>query len=147
MFLQSVIRFYKSLVEDKDFRSQLETASNPEECRKIMQEAGHDFTQEEFETATAQILDKNGLRDLDHSFSELSEEELELAFGGFWSSYWGWRQHPPYPRQRQPYAICKEEPVTEEPVIETTTEIQSTEPPIIPPIDAQPLYGVVIEPL
>ena len=85
MFLESVMRFYKSLVKDKDFRNQLETASNPEECSQIMQEAGYDFTQEEFETATAQILEKNALRDLDDSFSELSEEELELAWGGVWS--------------------------------------------------------------
>ncbi len=87
MFLEGVIRFYKSLVEDKDFRSQLETASNSEECRKIMQEAGHDFTQEEFETATVEIIEKKGLRDLDDSLSKLSEEELELAFGGI-SYYW-----------------------------------------------------------
>ena len=75
MILESVIRFYKSLVNDKNFKSQLENASNPEEFRKIIQEAGYDFTQEEFETATAQILEKNGL-------SELSEEDLELVFGG-----------------------------------------------------------------
>ena len=91
MFLESVIRFYKRLVKDQDFRSQLETAASPEECRKMMQEAGYDFTQEEFETATAQILEKKGLRDLDDSFSELSEQELELAFGGFAKSYWGWK--------------------------------------------------------
>ena len=42
---------------------------------KIIQEAGYDFTQEELETATAEILEKNSL-------SELSEEELELVFGG-----------------------------------------------------------------
>ena len=126
MFLESVTRFYKSLVKDKDFRSQLETASNPEECRKMMQEAGYDFTQEEFETATAQILEKNGLRDLDDSFSELSEQELELAFGGVWSSYWGWwRKRPPR----------YEKPPTEEPPI------------IKPPIDIQPMYGVVIQPI
>ncbi|MGK7892993.1 MAG: Nif11-like leader peptide family natural product precursor [Xenococcus sp. (in: cyanobacteria)] len=75
MILESVIRFYKSLIKDENFRSQLKNASNPEEYRKIMQEAGYDFTQEELETATAQILDKDGL-------SELSEEDLELVFGG-----------------------------------------------------------------
>ena len=91
MFLESVIRFYKRLVKDQDFRSQLETAASPEECRKMMQEAGYDFTQEEFETATVQILEENKLRDLDDSFSELSEQELELAFGGMWSSYWDGR--------------------------------------------------------
>ncbi len=90
MFLESVIRFYKRLVKDQDFRSQLETAASPEECRKMMQEAGYEFTQEEFETATVQILEENKLRDLDDSFSELSEQELELAVGGVWSSYLGW---------------------------------------------------------
>ena len=34
MILESVIRFYKSLVNDKNFKSQLENASNPEEFRK-----------------------------------------------------------------------------------------------------------------
>ena len=115
MFLESVIRFYKRLVKDQDFRSQLETAASPEECRKMMQEAGYEFTQEEFETATVQILEKKGLRDLDDSFSELSEQELELAVGGVWSLQW---KSPP-----------------------------TEEPPIIkPPIDIQPLYGVVYQP-
>ena len=91
MFLESVIRFYKRLVKDKDFRSQLESAANSSECKKMMQEAGYEFTQEEFETATVQILEKKGLRDLDDSFSELSEQELELAFGGVWLSYWDWK--------------------------------------------------------
>ena len=126
MFLEKVIGFYKRLVKDKDFRSQLESASNSSECRKIMQEAGYEFTQEEFETATAQILEKKGLRDLDDSFSELSEQELELAFGGFANSYWGWwRERPP----------IYEKPPTEEPPI------------IKPPIEIQPHYGVVIQPL
>ncbi len=122
MFLESVMRFYKSLVKDKDFRNQLETASNPEECSKIMQEAGYDFTQEEFETATAQILENNGLRDLDDSFRELSEEELELAFGGVWLSYWGWWPEHPLPPGTQ-------------------------ERPIKPPIQIQPMYGAVIKPI
>ena len=76
MILENVIRFYKSLIKDKNFRIQLKNASNTEEYRKIMQEAGYDFTQEELETSTAQILEKNGL-------SELSEEDLELVFGGW----------------------------------------------------------------
>ena len=82
MILESVISFYKSLVKDKNFRIQLKNASNPEEYRKIMQEAGYDFTQEELETATAQILEKNSLRELSE-LSELSEEELEFVFGGW----------------------------------------------------------------
>jgi predicted ribosomally synthesized peptide with nif11-like leader len=125
MFLENVISFYKRLVKDKDFRSQMESAANPSECRKIMREAGYNFTQEEFETATVQILEENKLRNLDNGLSELSEQELELAFGGFANSYWGWWRKPP-PRY--------EEPPTEEPPI------------IKPPIDIQPLYGVVISP-
>ena len=126
MFLENVISFYKRLVKDKDFRTQLESASNSSECKKIMQEAGYEFTQEEFETATVQILEENKLRDLDDSFSELSEQEVELAVGGVWSSYWGWwRERPPR----------YEKPPTEE-------------PPIIKPlVEIQPMYGVVIKPI
>lgn len=76
MILESVIRFYKSLVKDKDFRNKLANVSNPEEYRKIIQDAGYEFTQEEFETSTAQILEQNGI-------DELSEEELEFVFGGW----------------------------------------------------------------
>ena len=82
MFLESVISFYKRLIKDQDFRSQLETTASPEECRKMIQEAGYEFTQEELEIATVQILEENRIKDLDNSFSELSEQELELAFGG-----------------------------------------------------------------
>lgn len=128
MLLERVISFYRRLVKDRDFRSQLETAESPEECRQRVQEAGYDFTSAEFETATVQILEKlakNSLRDLDDSFSELSEQELELAFGGFWSSYGDWKR--PWPIEEKP---------------------PGEKPPIIkPPIDIQPHYGVVIGPV
>ena len=142
MFLKSVIGFYKSLVKDKDFRSQLETAASPEECRKIMQEAGYDFTQEEFETATAQILEKNSLRDLDDSFSELSEEELELAFGGI-SYYWGRRYK--WPIEKEPI-IQPLYGVVYQPPEEKQKPDLVWEPPIQPlnPPEAVAMYGIVI---
>jgi predicted ribosomally synthesized peptide with nif11-like leader len=134
MFLQNVISFYKRLVKDKDFRSQLESTANPSECRKIMQEAGYDFTQEEFETATVQILEKNGLRDLDDGLTDLSEEDLELAFGGI-SQFWGWRYKWPKDPIIQPlYGVVYQPPEDE------------TEPKPDPVWEPQPLYGVVIDP-
>lgn len=82
MFLENVISFYKRLINDRDFRSQLETTASLEECREIIQEAGYEFTQEELEIATLQILEKSQIKDLDDNFSGLSEQELEFAFGG-----------------------------------------------------------------
>ena len=50
------------------------------------------------------------------SLSNVSDEELEVVFGGVWSSYWNWKPWRPW-----------KPPVVDDPVI-------------------QPLYGVVIEP-
>ena len=129
MFLENVISFYKRLVKDKDFRTQLESTANPSEYRKMMREAGYDFTQEEFETATVQILEKNGLRDLDDGLTDLSEEDLELAFGGI-SRFWDWRSK--WPPIIQPHYGVVYQPPEDEP-----------KPDPVP----QPLYGVVIEPI
>ena len=131
MFLENVIDFYKRLVKDKDFRSQLESASNSSECRKMMQEAGYEFTQEEFETATVQILEKKGLRDLDDGLSELSEEDLELAFGGI-SGFWD--KWPKYPIIQPHYGVVYQPPEDE------------PKPDPVPLPQPQPMYGIVIDP-
>lgn len=122
MLLAKIINFYRRIVRDRDFRHLLENAASSEECIKQMREQGYDFTPEELETGTLKILENNGLKDLDDGFSELSDREIELAFGGFWSNW----------RKRRP--IYKYPPTKEPP---------GSEPPIV----VQPMYGVVVEPI
>ena len=56
MTIENVKAFYKRLADDRAFRTQIETAGSKQKCSKIVQEAGFDFTQEEFEEFTAQLL-------------------------------------------------------------------------------------------
>jgi predicted ribosomally synthesized peptide with nif11-like leader len=129
--LEKVKDFLIRLVRDEDFRSQL-MSEKAEEVRKVIEDGGYKFSQEEFETAAIKILE---LKELGQ-FDDLSEEELVGAFGGLTTIndrviqplygviYWPPKGYPqPWPKpipQPQPlYGI------------------------IVPP-DVQPLYGVVI---
>ena len=116
MFLDSVRLFFKRLIEDKDFRSQVENAASPEEYRQMIREAGYDFTKKEFETAAVQILNS--------SLRDLSEEEQEVVFGGVSSYLWEWDGSTKPPIQQR-YGVIR-------PCIK---------PCIKPPI--QPRYGVI----
>lgn len=71
MSIESAKAFYLKMGTDEAFLAQLDAAS-PEERIKIAQQAGYDFTEEDFETATAQVLESD----------ELDEEELEAVAGG-----------------------------------------------------------------
>lgn len=82
MFLENVIGFYKNLLKNQKFRNRLENAKDSHEYKEILLEAGYNFTQEEFEIATAKILDRNHLEDLDNVFNQLTETELEVIVGG-----------------------------------------------------------------
>ncbi|HEY9767033.1 MAG TPA: Nif11-like leader peptide family natural product precursor [Coleofasciculaceae cyanobacterium] len=64
MLLAKIINFYKRVVRDRDFRNLLENAISSEECMKKMREEGYEFTSEEFETGTLEMLENNGLKDL-----------------------------------------------------------------------------------
>ncbi|MBW4615628.1 MAG: Nif11-like leader peptide family natural product precursor [Desmonostoc vinosum HA7617-LM4] len=79
MSLENVRAFYERLVNDEAFRTQVQSVTNPHEGSQIVKEAGYDFTQEEFEEYTTQILESNAgegeLRDVD-------EAELETVVGG-----------------------------------------------------------------
>ncbi|NEO12628.1 Nif11-like leader peptide family natural product precursor, partial [Moorena sp. SIO3E8] len=59
--------------------AQIQGVNSKDECRQIVQSAGYDFTQEELEDYTGQLLEssaaEDGLRDLD-------QQELEAVFGG-----------------------------------------------------------------
>jgi predicted ribosomally synthesized peptide with nif11-like leader len=79
MSLAKVQAFYERLATDEAFRTQIQGVESQEECRKLVKGSGYDFTQEEFEEYTAQLLestvDEEGIRDL-------NERELEAVFGG-----------------------------------------------------------------
>lgn len=129
MLIKSILEFYKRLVKDKQFRTKLENTSNSEECQQAIKEAGFNFTPEEFESATAEILSKNKIRDLDVSLSNVSDEELEVVFGGVWSRYWSWKRWKPW-----------KPPVDDDPVVQPLYGVVVDDPVI------QPLYGIVTEP-
>ncbi len=79
MSLENVKAFYERLANDQAFRAQIQGVNSKDECRQIVQSAGYDFTQEELEDYTGQLLEssaaEDGLRDLD-------QQELEAVFGG-----------------------------------------------------------------
>ncbi|MFN6559373.1 MAG: Nif11-like leader peptide family natural product precursor [Nostoc sp. ChiSLP01] len=119
MSSENVRAFYEKLVNDEAFRAQMQQVKSKDECSRLVKAAGYDFTQEEFEEYTAQLLESNPdngeLRDL-------NEQELEAVFGGI-SSFTGRK-----PIFQPLYGVIY--------------------PPIRkwPPINPQPLYGIVVSP-
>ncbi len=79
MSLENVKAFYQQLANDEAFRNQIQNIQSKEECSQIVKTAGYDFTLQEYEEYTAQLLDS----DSDNSeLKDLSEQELEAVFGG-----------------------------------------------------------------
>ncbi|MHC5822640.1 MAG: Nif11-like leader peptide family natural product precursor [Nostoc sp.] len=80
MSLENVQAFYIRVANDETFRAQLQDIPSKDEASRIVNDAGYDFTEEEFEEYTTQLLEstisEGELRDLD-------EKELETVFGGF----------------------------------------------------------------
>ncbi|MDF5725630.1 MAG: Nif11-like leader peptide family natural product precursor [Rhizonema sp. PD37] len=123
MSLESVEAFYERLAKDPDFNTQIQSVKSKEECSQIVQAAGYDFTQQEFEEYTTILLDLNpsegDLRDVD-------EKELAAVYGGLQAvPLYGVVRPNPEP---QPWP-----PVVKWPPVHPT-------PPII-----RPLYGVVVQ--
>ena len=79
MSLQNVKDFYERLASDEVLRTQLQAVESKEECSQIVKNAGYDFTQEEFEEYTAQLLESSSNND---EIKDLDEKELEAVFGG-----------------------------------------------------------------
>ena len=79
MSKENVKAFYERLVKDETFKAQIQEAESQTECSQIVRDAGYDFTQEEFEEFTAQLLDSSAVED---SSEELTEKTLEAVFGG-----------------------------------------------------------------
>jgi predicted ribosomally synthesized peptide with nif11-like leader len=79
MSILNVQAFYIRLENDLTFRSQIEQVKSKDECRKITKAAGYDFTPQEFEEYTAQLLEDH------HNNQELQDVsalELEAVVGG-----------------------------------------------------------------
>lgn len=79
MSLENVRAFYERMASDEVFRNQIQSVETKEVGREILDASGYNFTQEEFEEYTEQLLEsaksEEGLRDL-------NEKELEAVFGG-----------------------------------------------------------------
>lgn len=79
MSRENVKAFYERLATDEGFRSQIQGVKNKDECSQIVKSSGYDFTQQEFEEYTAQLLESGAT---DGELMDLNEKELEAVFGG-----------------------------------------------------------------
>ncbi|MEH2138806.1 Nif11-like leader peptide family natural product precursor [Nostoc sp.] len=84
MSIENVKSFYDNLANDEAFRNQIQAVNSKEECSQIVQAAGYDFTLEEYEEYTAQLLES---ADGEGELKDLSGKELAAVFGGLT----GWR--------------------------------------------------------
>ncbi|MBC1225080.1 Nif11-like leader peptide family natural product precursor [Nostoc sp. UCD121] len=80
MSLENVKAFYSRLANDEAFRITMQGVKSKDECSQIVKEAGYDFTQEQFEEYTAQLLEQSS--DNDSEIRDLNQKELEAVFGG-----------------------------------------------------------------
>jgi predicted ribosomally synthesized peptide with nif11-like leader len=79
MSLRNVQLFYEKLSADEHFNTQIQSVSSKEECSRIVNAAGFEFTQGEFEDYTVHMLNGSSSN---QSFQSLNEEELEAVVGG-----------------------------------------------------------------
>ncbi|AFZ59474.1 Nif11-like leader peptide family natural product precursor [Anabaena cylindrica FACHB-243] len=80
MSLENVRDFYERLATDDDFRNQIQGVESRELGRQILQDSGYNFSPEEFEEYTEQLLESSNS---DDSLRVLSEQEAEAVIGGF----------------------------------------------------------------
>lgn len=78
MSIAHVKAFYQQLANDEAFRTQIQNVNSKEECSQIVKAAGYDFTLNEYEEYTAQLLESADEGEL----KDLSEQELAGVFGG-----------------------------------------------------------------
>lgn len=79
MSLKNVQAFYKRLATDEAFHTQIQGVKNQTKCSQIVKAAGYDFTRQEYEEYTAQLLE---LETNEGELKELEEKELEAVLGG-----------------------------------------------------------------
>lgn len=128
MSLESVKAFYESLRTDEVLRARIQGVQSKEECSQIVKNAGYDFTPEEFEEYTTNLLE-SALADSE--LTDLDEKELASIVGGASSSF---------------YDKFKGSKVPWELIVQPMYGIISWPPisPIKPPINVQPMYGIVV---
>jgi predicted ribosomally synthesized peptide with nif11-like leader len=80
MSLENVKAFYSRLANDEAFRIQMQGVESKDECSRIVKDAGYDFTQEQFEEYTVQLLEQNS--ENGSEIRDLNQKELEAVFGG-----------------------------------------------------------------
>ncbi|QKQ72700.1 Nif11-like leader peptide family natural product precursor [Nostoc sp. TCL240-02] len=112
MSLENVRAFYQRLASDEAFLTQMQGVESKDECSQVVKTAGYDFTQEEFEEYTTQLLESNAAED---ELKDLSEKQLEAVFGG----------------------------IIGKPIIQPLYGVIWWPPVKWPPIQPQPLYGIV----
>lgn len=76
MSVESAKEFLLRLGTDETFREQIANAPSVEDSKRIAQEAGYNFTDEDYQVATSQILESASTE------NELSDEQLESVAGG-----------------------------------------------------------------
>ncbi|MEH2319606.1 Nif11-like leader peptide family natural product precursor [Nostoc sp.] len=79
MSIENVQAFYVKLANDEAFRAQIQGVTSKDECSQIVKSDGYNFTQDEFEEYTAQLLESTAGED---ELKDLNEQELEAVFGG-----------------------------------------------------------------
>jgi predicted ribosomally synthesized peptide with nif11-like leader len=81
MSAQNVKAFYEKLSQDEVFYNQIKNVKSKEDCNRIVKAAGYDFTHEEFDSYTAQLLEKD--TSIGNDVERIGERELEAVYGGF----------------------------------------------------------------
>ncbi len=81
MSIENARAFYERVATDEAFREQLRNVANDEQGQNIIQEAGYDFTPEDWNMMSEQLSQSNE--------SELSDAELEAVAGGFFVPMYG----------------------------------------------------------
>jgi predicted ribosomally synthesized peptide with nif11-like leader len=79
MSLENVRAFYERLAKDESFRAQIQEVKSKDECSQLVKDAGYNFTSQEFEEFTAQVLESDTN---DGELQDLDEKELAAVFGG-----------------------------------------------------------------
>ncbi|MEH2410023.1 Nif11-like leader peptide family natural product precursor [Nostoc sp.] len=79
MSVKNVQAFYARLASDEAFRNQMQGVTSKDECSQVVKDAGYNFTEDEFEEYTAQLLESTAG---EGELKDLNEKELEAVFGG-----------------------------------------------------------------
>jgi predicted ribosomally synthesized peptide with nif11-like leader len=82
MSVENVKLFYARLAVDDVFRTQVQAAKTPEEGYQLAQAKGFEFTSEEFEAYTSQILEGSA-----DDVQPLEDKELAGVVGGMLRPY------------------------------------------------------------